>query len=224
MPDTSELNPNRRLRRWWWVLVLILVAAVGIWIARRGGVPASANSRGSNAPNAGPAAPGGSSGQAGRSGRGGPQVTPVAAAKSYRGNIPVYQTGLGSVAAFYTVTVKSRVDGQLMNLAVREGDFVREGQLLAQIDPRPFEVQLAQAQGQMARDQATLANARLDLSRYQTLIQQEARVAVMTMTATRQPRRTERARSAGSASAFRHSDTWTRKKAVASGTRNIANE
>ncbi len=99
---------------------------------------------------------------------------PVTAAKSYRGDIPVYQTGLGSVAAFYTVTVRSRVDGQLMYVAVREGEFVREGQLLAQIDPRPFEVQLAQAQGEMARDQALLANARLDLSRYQTLIQQEA--------------------------------------------------
>ena len=101
-------------------------------------------------------------------------AVPVAAAKAYRGDIPVYQTGLGSVSAFYTVTVRSRVDGQLMNVFVREGDFVKEGELLAQIDPRPFQVQLEQAQGTMARDQALLANARLDLSRYQTLIQQEA--------------------------------------------------
>jgi membrane fusion protein, multidrug efflux system len=99
---------------------------------------------------------------------------PVSAAKAYRGDIPVYQTGLGSVAAFYTVTVRTRVDGQLMDVFVREGDFVKKDELLAQIDPRPFQVQLDQAEGQMARDQALLTNARLDLQRYQTLIQQEA--------------------------------------------------
>lgn len=99
---------------------------------------------------------------------------PVGAEKARLGVIPVYFDGLGSVSAYYTVTVRSRVDGQLMNVAFREGAFVHEGDLLAQIDPRPFQAQLEQAEGQMGRDVATLENARLDLVRYQTLVQQQA--------------------------------------------------
>lgn len=153
-----------------WLAVLVLVAAGGLWMFRTSQTHAQ--------PSAGKGATEGgqqSNSKGGRGGRGGgPQVTPVAAVKAYRGDIPVYLQGLGSVNAFYTVTVRSRVDGQLMNVFVREGEYVKQGQLLAQIDPRPFQVQLAQAQGTLARDQASLANARTDLSRYQTLIQQEA--------------------------------------------------
>ena len=110
----------------------------------------------------------------GKGGKGGGGDMPVAVAKAHRGNIPVYLDGLGSVAAFYTVLVRTRVDGQLMSIPVKEGDFVQEGQLIAQVDPRPYQVMLEQAEGNMAHDQALLANAKLDLQRYKTLLAQDA--------------------------------------------------
>jgi multidrug efflux system membrane fusion protein len=98
----------------------------------------------------------------------------VVAAKTRKGDIGVYITGLGAVTPIYTVTVKSRVDGQLMRVLFKEGDFVHQGDLLVEIDPRPFEVQLTQAEGQLIKDQALLDNARIDLDRYQTLLTQNA--------------------------------------------------
>jgi membrane fusion protein, multidrug efflux system len=108
--------------------------------------------------------------------RGGGQLgpVPVVVAKVTRSSIPVYLNGLGNVTAFYTVTVKSRVDGQIMKVDFNEGDLVHEGQVLIEIDPRPYQVQLELAEGTLARDQAMLNNAKLDLQRYQTLLAQDA--------------------------------------------------
>jgi multidrug efflux system membrane fusion protein len=99
---------------------------------------------------------------------------PVSAAVADAGSINVYFTGLGSVTPLATITVKTRIDGQLMSVNYREGDMVRQGQVLVEIDPRPYEVQLEQAEGQLAKDQAALANARLDLQRYEALIVKNA--------------------------------------------------
>jgi membrane fusion protein, multidrug efflux system len=104
----------------------------------------------------------------------GPMAVPVGAAVARQGDIPVYLDGLGNVIAFYTVTVHSRVDGQLMSVAFREGQTVKEGDMLALIDPRPYQAALDQAEGQLARDQALLADAKLDLERYKDLVAQNA--------------------------------------------------
>lgn len=95
---------------------------------------------------------------------------PVQAATARSESVPRYLSGLGTVTAANTVTVRSRVDGQLMALHFEEGQQVKAGDLLAEIDPSQFQVALAQAQGQLARDQATLANAKRDLARYQQLV------------------------------------------------------
>jgi membrane fusion protein, multidrug efflux system len=151
-------EPRRSRRRWLWLLVLVLVA-VGVYYARgkkRDTQAGSAPSR--------PAA-------------GRPRgfgAIPVVAAQASKGNIGVYLTGLGAVTPIYTVAVKSRVDGQLMRVLYKEGDVVHQGDLLLEIDPRPFQVQLTQAEGQLLKDQAALDNARIDLGRYQTLLTQNA--------------------------------------------------
>ncbi|WP_282003728.1 MdtA/MuxA family multidrug efflux RND transporter periplasmic adaptor subunit [Geotalea uraniireducens] len=138
-------------RRWWLAVPLLLLVAGGIYLygARAKSLAAK---------------------QAQKK----PATMPVVAVPAGKKDVGVYLTGLGNVTALNTVTVKSRVDGQLMAVHFREGQDVRRGQLLAVIDPRPFQVQLTQAEGQMARDREQLNNARLDLQRYKQLWQQDS--------------------------------------------------
>lgn len=100
-----------------------------------------------------------------------PRAVPVAVTPAVQQDMPVYLTGLGSVTAFNTVSVKSRVDGQLVTVNFREGQQVNKGDLLVLIDPRPYEVQLAQAQAQLYKDQASERDAQLNYQRFKDLLQ-----------------------------------------------------
>ena len=97
------------------------------------------------------------------------RAIPVIVAPVQRRDVPIYLDGLGNVSAFYTVTVRSQVDGRLDQVLFREGQQVKKGDLLARIDPRPFQNQLAQAQGALARDKAQLEAAKVNLDRYRQL-------------------------------------------------------
>jgi multidrug efflux system membrane fusion protein len=115
-------------------------------------------------------------------------VNPAAAAIAVVAEIatqedfPIFLSGLGSVTALHTVTVRSRVDGELVRIHFKEGQMVREGELLAEIDPRPFQVQLQQAEAQLAKDEALLKNAQIDLARYKTLLAQDSIAEQQTVT------------------------------------------
>ena len=147
----------------WWLWVLIAGAiAVGVWYFRGQRAPTQA------ADAAAPGTPGKGRGGAGT----GSFAVPVVVASALRGDLPVYFNGLGTVTAFNTVTVRSRVDGQLISVAFREGQYVHEGDLLAQIDPRPFQVQLEQAEGQLAKDQAQRRDAEVNLERFKLLFKE----------------------------------------------------
>jgi multidrug efflux system membrane fusion protein len=162
MPSPSKDLPSEKTRRshlrWFWLLILVLLGLTVHYFRTK-----KNDSKVGNMPPA----------TVGLRARG-PGVIPVVAAKTRKGNIGVYLRGLGSVTPIYTVTLESRVDGQLMRVLYKEGDLVHEGDLLAEIDPRPYQVQLTQAEGQLIRDQAALDNARIDLARYQTLLTQRA--------------------------------------------------
>jgi membrane fusion protein, multidrug efflux system len=166
----SEEAAKRGKGRWVSRLVfLIIVGGLAYggyrwWLLAK---PAAADATASQ-----PADAGGGGKKGGRGGRGGggggrAAVVTVAARKT---NMPVYLRGLGTAAAFNIVTVRSRVDGQLMHVAFKEGQFVQQGDLLAEIDKRPFEVQLAQAKGQLARDQALLLSAKKEQERDQSAV------------------------------------------------------
>lgn len=104
----------------------------------------------------------------------GPKPVPVTVQTIQRGDFPVYLDGLGTVQPYDTVTVRSRVDGQVVKVGFRQGQMVKQGDLLVQIDPRPFQAALEQAQAKRSQDEATLNNAKRDLQRYQTLAERAA--------------------------------------------------
>lgn len=147
-PDTS--SPQHKRRWWLWVLILIVIG-VAIWYFH-----------GAKAKQTQAAATSAHARQAGI-------PVPVVVATATAGNLPVYYTGLGTVTASNTVTIHSHVDGQIMVVHFKEGEFVHKGDPLVEIDPRPFQVQLEQAQGQFAKDTAALHDASVNATRYQAL-------------------------------------------------------
>jgi multidrug efflux system membrane fusion protein len=153
-PALTRSGP--RTRRWAWLLVAVALAAAALaawyWFGHGSADQAKAGGKGDASS----------------------RPMPVVAAPARKGNIDVSIDALGTVTPLNNVVVHTRVDGQLMSVAFREGQNVKAGDLLAQIDPRPFEVMLTQANGQMARDQAQLKNAQVDLERYQTLLAQDS--------------------------------------------------
>ena len=149
-------------------LAIIIAALIGggLWWWHQHGAQSSVPAASASA---------GDQGQRGKGARGGKRgaasgsAAPVQAAVAREQSVPQYLSGLGTVTAANTTTVRSRVEGDLLALHFTEGQEVKAGQLLAEIDPRPYQVALTQAQGQLAKDQATLANARRDLARYEKL-------------------------------------------------------
>jgi len=133
------------------VVGLVLVAAVGFFVYRRTSQKKQATAQRDQAQQA-----------AGR-------AVPVVSAAVQMRDVPIYLDGLGNVSAFKTVTVRSQVDGRLDQVLFKEGQQVKTGELLARIDPRPFEVQLRQAEGALARDEAQLKAAKVNLDRYKQL-------------------------------------------------------
>src|SRR5712675_3290623 len=137
-----------------WILVILVLAGGGYYYYK---------SRGASESKAAPA-PGARAASLG--------PVSVAVTTASKQDVPYYLSGLGSVTPFNTVTVKTRVDGQLQKVNFQEGQFVKEGDLLAEIDPRPFQVALEQMEVQLARDQAQLNNARVDYGRFDQLFKE----------------------------------------------------
>ena len=150
-PANSPGLPGKKPKRRWWVWLLALaVLGYGGYRVRKGLV----------APQATTAAQGTNLRV---------PTVPVVAAKTQKGDIGVYYTGLGAVTPIYTVTVRSQISGYLMQVLYKEGQIVQKGDPLFEIDPRPYQVMLELAQAGLARDQANLENAKVDLKRYQVL-------------------------------------------------------
>lgn len=165
MPDSRPVSPPTRwTRRRLLGLALVLLVVAGIaWLALR--------------PAAKPGAAGGPGGRPGGRPPAGAMMTPavpVRIATAAKQDIDIYLKSLGTVTAYNTVTVRSRVSGELVEVAFQEGQQVKAGDLLAQVDPRAFQVALDQARGTQMQNQAQLENARRDLQRYQALFKQDS--------------------------------------------------
>jgi membrane fusion protein, multidrug efflux system len=156
--DSSAAPPAKS--RWWLWIAILAVVAIGIWYYRGARSTSEAG---------GKAAPGATSTGKGKGAGGAGMTVPVVVATAQKGNLPVYLIGLGSVTAYNTVTVRSRVDGQIVKVNFTEGQFVHAGDALIEIDPRPYQVQLEQAEGQLAKDQAQLHDVQVDFERYTLL-------------------------------------------------------
>jgi membrane fusion protein, multidrug efflux system len=159
--SSVDLQPEKPRKRRWpiWTAALLILLGGGYLLSQRSMAPAPAKSGKAGARNA--------------RGRGGGAI-PVSIAKVRQGNMGVYISALGTVTPVYTATITSRVAGQLMEVHYREGQIVHKGDLLAVIDPRPYQAAYEQAQGQLQRDQALLHNARIDLERYRSAYSQHA--------------------------------------------------
>jgi multidrug efflux system membrane fusion protein len=160
--SNEPIQPKPHRRRFAWLIVIIFLIGAGIfWVAR-------GKSSRKNAADSQPSRQGTPDGStkpgSGRPGAGGPIM--VGVTNAHTGDIGVYVSALGIVTPLNTVAVRSRVEGQLIKIYYTEGQFVKEGDPLGEIDPAPFEAALAQAEGQLARDSASLENARLDFQRY----------------------------------------------------------
>lgn len=159
MSESSSEPYRPRRSRWLWVLVLVLAVAGGYWFFIKGAQP--------QATKGGPTAGRGMAGMGG-------MAVPVRLATVQTAPIDHILKAIGTVTAFNTVTVRSRVDGELQKVAFTDGQKVQEGDVLAQIDPRTYQVQLDQALGQQKQNEAQLQNAQRDLQRYQLLYKQNS--------------------------------------------------
>jgi multidrug efflux system membrane fusion protein len=166
MSEQKSHRPGNKPKRHW-LLILLILGGVGyggyrLWrTSRLAAADATATQTADSA---------GGRGRGGRNGRGAGGRAAVVTIPARKVDMPVYLRGLGNAVASNTVTVRSRVEGQLVHVAFKEGEFVKQGDLLAEIDKRPFEVQLAQAKGQLARDQALLQSAKTEQQRNQLLL------------------------------------------------------
>lgn len=168
MSTDSRKSSNQKPGCGWLVMLAIVVIALlvgwGGWYLAKHTTPAQTGGGRFGGPG-GPGGPGG---------RNGGMPTPVGAAKAVSADIHVVLSALGTVTPQRDVTVTAQVSGQLLGVDFREGQMVGKGDVIAQIDPRTYQAALGQAQGALARDQALLANARIDLSRYQTLFKEDS--------------------------------------------------
>src|ERR1035441_1322727 len=150
--DTALPEKKPKHRAWVWIIVLLVFGLVFWWVLRRNGTPAA--------------------GPVGRGGMGGPVTATEATAT--KGDIGIYLTAIGTVTPVYTASIVSQVTGQVVAVHYREGQLVKKGDPLVEIDPRPYEATLKQAEGTLERDTHLLEQAQMDLARYQAALARNA--------------------------------------------------